>query len=211
MVLATACSASRTIPAAAPGTAFNQAVRGATTPLIDLDARSSGATVSADVYGASIGTWWNFRQPFVNPSLRKAGMKLVRFPGGSESDAYHWENGGSLCNGYGYITPGATFDNLMRHAARPLDLDVAITLNYGSNRACNGGGEPSEAAAWVADAKKHSDRVPYWTVGNEVYGSWEYDLHAKPHDPATYADAVRTGFYPAVKKANSGAKLGIVV
>ncbi|HEY1881980.1 MAG TPA: hypothetical protein VGG51_02930 [Candidatus Cybelea sp.] len=211
LLLATACSASRTIPAAAPGTAFNPAVRGATTPVIDLNARSSGPAVSADVYGASIGTWWNFRQSFVNPSLRKAAMKLVRFPGGSESDAYHWENGGSLCNGYGYITPGATFDNLMHHAARPLDLDVAITLNYGSNRACNGGGEPSEAAAWVAYAKQHSDRVPYWTVGNEVYGSWEYDLHAKPHDPATYSDAVRTGFYPAVKKANSNAKLGIVV
>ncbi len=52
---------------------------------------------------------------------------------------------------------------------------------------------------------------PYWTVGNEIYGSWEYDLHAKPHDPNAYSDAVRTGFYPAVKKADSSAKLGIVV
>ena len=64
-----------------------------------------------------------------------------------------------------------------------LDLDIAITLNYGSNRACNGGGEPSEAGAWVAHAKSRGYSVAYWTVGNEVYGSWEYDLHAHPHDP----------------------------
>lgn len=205
------CTATHTIPTTVTTTAFDGAVRGAAAPLIDLDASSAGPTVTRDVYGASIGTWWNFRQPFVNPSLRKSAMKLVRFPGGSESDAYHWEDGGSLCNGKGYITSGATFDNLIHHAARPLALDVAITLNYGSNRACNGGGEPSEAAAWVAYAKKRGYDVPYWTVGNEIYGSWEYDLHAKPHDPATYANAVRTGFYPAVKKANPNAKLGVVV
>jgi hypothetical protein len=211
LLVAASCAANRTIPTAAPDSASNGAVRGAANPVIDLNARSSGPTVAADVYGASMGTWWDFRQSFVNPSLRKAGIKLVRFPGGSESDAYHWEDGGSICDGMGYIAPGATFEHLMTHAGRPLDLDIAITLNYGSNRACNGGGEPSEAAAWVAEAKKHGYRVPYWTVGNEIYGSWEYDLHAKPHDPNTYSDAVRTGFYPAVKKANSSAKLGVVV
>ena len=111
----------------------------------------------------------------------------------------------------GYITPGATFDHLDDDLSAPLHIDVAITLNYGSNRACNGGGEPSEAAAWVAEAKSHGYRAEYWTVGNEVYGSWEYDLHPHPHDPATYSNAVRTGYYPAVKKANPQAKLGVVV
>ncbi len=28
--------------------------------------------------------------------------------------------------------------------------------------------------------------VNFWEVGNEVYGSWEVDHHAIPHDPATY-------------------------
>jgi hypothetical protein len=179
---------------------------------IVLDARSTGPAVTADAYGGSLVTWWDFREPFVNPSLREAGIGLVRWPGGSESDTYHWENGGSLCNpSAGYIMPGATFDNLMSMVAKPLGLDVAVTLNYGSNRACNGGGEPAEAAAWVAYAKSHGYRVAYWTVGNENYGSWEYDLHPQPHDPHTYAREVRTGFYPAVKGADPDAKLGIVV
>lgn len=206
LILATSCTAARTIPPAPPAPASAARI-----PVIELDASSSGPAVASDAYGASLDTWYNFRRSFVNPSLRKTGIKLVRFPGGSESDAYHWEHGGSICDKMGYITPGATFDNLMTHAAAPLDLDIAITLNYGSNRACDAGGEPSEAAAWVAEAKNRGYRAEYWTVGNEVYGSWEYDLHKNPHDPVTYSNAVRTGYYPAVKKANPQAKLGIVV
>jgi hypothetical protein len=206
LIVASSCTATKSIPSAPLAVQSSAKI-----PAVELDAQSSGPTVAADVYGASLDTWYDFRQPFVNPSMRKTGIKLVRFPGGSESDAYHWENGGSVCDSMGYITPGDTFDRLMTHAAAPLHLDIAITLNYGSNRACTGGGEPSEAAAWVAEAKHRGFNVPYWTVGNEEYGSWEYDLHAKPHDPTTYADAVRTGYYPAVKKADSSAKLGVVV
>jgi hypothetical protein len=206
LILTASCTATRTIP-----TALVESAQSLGIPAIELDARSSGPIVSRDAYGASVVTWYDFRQSFVNPSLHKSGIKLVRFPGGSESDAYHWEHGGSICDGMGYITPGATFDNLMTHAARPIDLDIAVTLNYGSNRACDGGGEPSEARAWVAEAKSHGYRVNYWTVGNEVYGSWEYDLHLHPHDPVTYANAVRTGYYPAVKRADAQVKLGVVV
>ena len=211
LLAAASCTATRAIPTSPSETSLDAAARNRAGSVIDLNARSAGPAVATDIYGASIGTWWDFNKSFVNPALRNAGIKLARFPGGSESDAYHWEDGGSICHGEGYIAPGMTFDNLMTHAARPLDLDIAITLDYGSNRTCKGGGEPSEAAAWVADAKKHGYHVPFWTVGNEIYGSWEYDLHSKPHDPNTYSDAVRTGFYPAVKKANASAKLGIVV
>lgn len=206
LIVVSSCTTARTIPSA-PSIVQSSA----DVPTIALDAGSSGPAVSADVYGASLDTWYDFRQSFVNSSLRKSGIDLVRFPGGSESDAYHWENGGSICDSMGYITPGDTFDHLMTHAAGPLHLDIAITLNYGSNRACNGGGEPSEAAAWVAEAKRRGFHVPYWTVGNEVYGSWEYDLHAKPHDPVTYSNAFRNGYYPAVKKADPSARLGAVV
>ena len=177
-----------------------------------MDAASSGPTVSADVYGAELGTWYDFRRPFVNPSLAAANMHLIRFPGGSESDLYHWENGGTICDpNQGYVYPAATFDNVMRDVAAPLSLDFAITLDYGSNPTCNGGGDPAEAGAWVAYSKSRGYPARYWTVGNEVYGSWEYDLHSKPHDPVTYSNAVRTGFYPAVKAADASAQLGVVV
>jgi hypothetical protein len=205
-----ACGGNRSIPTAPPVQTTAVSARNAV-PVIGLDANSAGPDVSGDVYGASLDTWYDFRQSFVNPSLRSADIALIRFPGGSESDVYHWEEGGSLCFNYGYITPGATFDNLMRRVAHPLKSAIAITLDYGTNRACNGGGEPSEAAAWVSHAKQRNENVAYWTVGNEVYGSWEQDLHAHPHDPHTYSNAVRNGYYPAVKQADPNAQLGVVV
>ena len=86
------CAGNRSIPPAAFQSAAESA-RDAAVPEIELDANSKGPDVSRDVYGASLDTWYDFRQSFVNPSLRSTGIALVRFPGGSESDAYHWENG----------------------------------------------------------------------------------------------------------------------
>ena len=212
LTLLAGCAGSRDVPVTIPAQAgaFAQQER-AQTPVVALDASSSGPLVGNDLYGASLDTWYDFSQGFVNRSLRKTGIHLIRFPGGSESDAYHWENGGSLCADMGYIAPGSTFDRFMSRVAGPVGSDVAITLNYGSNRACDGGGDPSEAGAWVAHAKARGYHVAFWTVGNEDYGSWEYDLHAHPHDPHTYSSAVRTGYYPAVKAADAHAELGVVV
>ena len=211
LLLTAGCGGNRTIPPGAPAQTTPLHFARTAVPTIELDAGSSGPAVSPDLYGASLDTWYDFRQSFVNPSLHKTGIRLVRFPGGSESDVYHWEHGGSLCFKYGYIAPGATFDNLMKRVARPLSIDIAITLDYGTNRACDAGGEPSEAAAWEAHAKSRGYHVPFWTVGNEVYGSWEKDLHTHPHDPHTYSDAVRTGYYPLIKKADASASVGVVV
>ena len=83
-------------------------------------------------------------------------------------------------------------------------MDVAITVNYGSNPACDAGADPSEAAGWVkyANNTKHYG-VTWWTVGNEEFGSWETDKHTQPHDPAQYASLVAAGFYPQMKAASS--------
>jgi len=49
--------------------------------------------------------------------------------------------------------------------------------------------------------------------GNEVYGGWEYDLHAQKNDPGTYAAAVAgsNGYYQLMKNADSTAQVGVVV
>lgn len=202
------CAGIRSVPPS-QSTALDRATR--LRAAVIIDARSTGPAVSDDVYGGSLDTWYDFVRGFVNPSLQKTRIHLIRFPGGSESDAYHWENGGTVCANQGYVTAPSTFDHLMTRVASPLNIDIAITLNYGSNTACDGGGEPGEAAAWAAHARSRGYHVSYWTVGNEVYGSWEYDLHTRPHDPHVYARWVREGYYPAVKKADPQAQVGIVV
>ena len=117
---------------------------------IVVDAAHGFPAVSEDLIGASLATWSDVTQPYVKQTFISTGLRSVRWPGGSESDAYHWQNGGTICDGQGYVYPASTFDNFMNDAAIPAKLDVSLTLNYGSNATCDGGGDPAEAAAWVS-------------------------------------------------------------
>jgi len=57
----------------------------------------------------------------------------------------------------------------------------------------------------------------YWEIGNECYGSWEYDLHGTSgsglagaaHDPFTYAQAFRW-FYQKMLAVDSTIRIGMV-
>jgi hypothetical protein len=179
------------------------------TPSVIIHSGSHGPVISHLILGMNMAGWVDITETGLSKALSALDLAATRWPGGSESDQYHWQTNSS-CNG-GYTDTNSTFDNFENDVAKPAKLDVAITLNYGSNAACNAGGDPTEAAAWVAHAKANGDNVKYWTVGNEEYGSWEYDLHAKKNDPTTYASAVATGYYPDVKAADSNAQVGVVV
>jgi len=182
-----------------------------------VNAASSIATVSPVLIGANMAGWYDQTTPGLAASLRGVGFTATRYPGGSTSDTYHWE--GTTANpalpttcGGGYVSPNSTFDNFMNDVALPANLDVAITLNYGSNEACNGGGDPTEAAAWVGYANNtRKYGIHWWTVGNEEFGSWEYDLHPLQHDAGTYANAVASGYYPDIKAQDPTAMVGVVV
>ena len=145
--------------------------------------------------------------------------RILRWPGGSSADTYHWRTQTECNPSNNQLTsaydPRSTFENFMHDIVIPGHYDVAITVNYGSNETCTGGGDPREAAAWVAYAKRKGyDRyIKYWTVGNEEFGNWEYDLHSHSHDPMTYAKAVSgpDGYYALMKAADPAAKIGVVV
>jgi hypothetical protein len=178
------------------------------TATVTVNPAAAGPAVTDKILGMNMANWFDPTQSGVASALKKGGIKSLRWPGGSASDRFHWATN-TLC-GSGYVSPNATFDNFFADVVTPDKLDVAVTVDYGSNAACNAGGDPTEAAAWVAYAKAHGDAVSHWTVGNEVYGSWEYDLHAKKNDPTTYANAVATGFYPDMKAADPKALVGVV-
>jgi len=105
------------------------------------------------------------------------------------------------------------FTNFVNNMAKPANLDVALTANYGSNADCNAGGDPSEAAAWVTAALADGITPSHMTVGNEEYGSWEYDLHSTKNDPTTYASAVvgTDGYYNSIKTASPDTLVGVDV
>ncbi len=165
--------------------------------------------ISKDLMGFNMHAVTDVAQPGMAQLLTSAKAGMVRWPGGSQSDLYHWRTN-TMCDGW-VPHPNSTFDQFMTSIAKPAKVKTAITLNYGTNETCDGGGDPAEAAAWVAYAKSKGYGVKYWTVGNESFGNWETDLHAQPHNATVYAREVADGYYPQIKAADSTAKVGVVV
>jgi hypothetical protein len=180
---------------------------------VTVDLTSSGPAVTDKLMGMNMAVWYDLvsNQAGIVDAFQAAGITQVRWPGGSDSDLYHWATN-TLCDN-GYADKNDTFSNFVNDMAVPANLDVALTANYGSNATCNGGGEPSEAAAWVTAALADGITVSHMTVGNEEYGSWEYDRHSTPNDPTIYAAAVvgTTGYYDSIKTASPNTLVGVVV
>jgi hypothetical protein len=88
-------------------------------------------------------------------ALQDAGITNLRVPGNNGIDAlYHWSNG-AITNPYTEDRAPAFAREKMFPAVVPLidQLGTAIvSVNYGTNLDGSGGGEPAEAAAWVAYA-----------------------------------------------------------
>ena len=88
------------------------------------------------------------------PYLRTAGVTTPRYPGNhGVADLYHWSSASETkYKGVAlpYLSPESNFGNFAQTAEK---LGGAlIVVNYGSNAEGTGGGEPAEAAAWVAYA-----------------------------------------------------------
>jgi len=87
--------------------------------------------------------------------LEDAGITNLRLPGGGGVDAlYHWSTG-TIINPYTDDRAPAFPKERMFPAAVPtIDQlgSALVTVNYGTNPDGSGGGEPAEAAAWVAYA-----------------------------------------------------------
>ena len=175
-----------------------------TTPLAATD----------QILGMNLAAWYDVAStsnaPNLEAAFQTAGIKTVRWPGGSWSDAYNWETN-TECGGY--ATPTDTFSNFVTNLVIPTGLDVGLTADYGTGENCTGAGDPAEAASWVAEALKLGITVSHMTVGNEEYGSWEVDNHAIEHDPATYAAAVAgsSGYYALIKAASAKTLVGVDV
>ncbi|MGA2654307.1 MAG: hypothetical protein ABSF28_27620, partial [Terracidiphilus sp.] len=187
---------------------------------VTVTAPTTPLAVTDQLRGLNMAVWNDTTLADAVTPFETTGIKAVRWPGGSTSDVYHWEGTNSnpssptLCDN-GYASPNATFANFVNDLAIPADLDIALTANYGSDEACTGGGDPAEAAAWVANALTLGVTVSHMTVGNEEYGHWEYDLHTAKWDPTTYAAAVGTstsnGYYEQIKAASPSTLVGVDV
>jgi hypothetical protein len=195
----------------ASGTAVTAMATVTVASSVTVDLSTPGPAITDQLLGLNMAVWYDVTTPGIIPAFQAAGIKAVRWPGGSTSDVYHWSTN-TGCDG-AYADGNSTFSNFVTDLADAANLDVALTANYGSNTACNGGGEASEAAAWAAQALTDGITVSHMTVGNEEYGHWEYDLHTATNDPTTYAAAVAgsSGYYAQIKAASPNTLVGVDV
>src|SRR5215469_16405121 len=185
-----------------------------------------GGRVSIDAQSPRLATVSNNYTTYeaMMTAFRSANFGMVRWPMAGISDYYHRQtNSFSSCSSIWNPTARTTFDQFMQQVAQPLGVDVNITVNYGSNSTCTGGGDPNEAAAWVdyANNQMHYG-IKYWSIGNEqYYGSpilgstfTTPDFNILPTDAgsvgsATYASQVASQFYPLMKAKDPTIQIGV--
>jgi hypothetical protein len=191
------------------------------TASVTVNATAGLGTVPAHGIGLNTAVYDGFmNDAAIAPLLKAAGVTAMRYPGGSYSDIYNWQNQ-TAAEG-GFVAANTSFANFMT-TANAAGAAPVITVNYGT-------GTPSLAAAWVQNAATNNDGVTYWEVGNEVYGNgtyganWEADAHCHSSlngplvtvgsapsqtfncGPAEYAANVAS-FASAMHAANANAKV----
>jgi hypothetical protein len=222
-------------------TPFRQSIRGAglllaltalplwgqKTAQVQVNVKTELAVVPDAGYGIGMSVYDNdFTSPGLPDKLRTAGVTALRFPGGSYSDCFHWKTTSETVGTHIYINPNDTFDHFMINNVLPAGAEAIVTVNYGSNAAGTGGGDPSEAADWVRYANREKGwNIRYWEIGNEIGGNgyfgpaWEEDLHA-PYDnnrkgnPALSQGAYGRNaldFVRAMKAVDPSIKIGVGV
>ena len=208
---------------------------------VTVQAAQSGRVIDNRLFGINTAMWdSNLGTATTLSLMTAAGVRFMRFPGGSNSDFYDWTNQGAA-----WESTTTTFAGLIGAAG----AQTVITTNYGS-------GSPQMAAAWVAYCNAATANATsigtdsagrnwytasywaalrgatplqtddgmnflranhpnpygfkYWEIGNEVYGSWEEDNHAVPHDPITYASVTQAAT-ALMKQVDPTIKIGVVI
>lgn len=176
--------------------------------------------------GINAAAWdANLMDASVPALLADANLRVLRYPGGSTSNNYHWVSNTVDDPSQGGVVESANFDAFM-DVVDSTGAQAMITVNYGS-------GSAEEAAQWVRYANKgghhyrgpvptypgasklgHRYQIRYWEIGNEVYGDGTYgatwEVNRKPHDPTTYAKGV-VEYSAAMKAVDPSIQIGVVL
>ncbi|MBW8800878.1 MAG: cellulose-binding protein [Streptomyces sp.] len=186
------------------GGAVNATADAAPAVTVTVDAGASLGTVPDTGLGLNTGFGdGNMGDATVSSLMKAAGVRQLRYPGGSGADFFHWKPGSGTA-------PATDFDHFMA-TAKTVGAQPILTANYGS-------GTPQEAAEWVKYANVDKGYgVKYWEIGNEVYGNghygdgkgWEQDDHADK-SPTAYATNL-VAYSKAMKAVDPTVKIGAVL
>ncbi len=166
------------------------------TAQLDVHPIPTGSPVSSNIMGAAITNRLDLTRSNLTAALSIAGITMSRFPGGETADYYNWRTNtdgpGACASPSGTPAPSSTFANYMTDFAAHLSSPAVsnVQVNYGTNSACTGGGDPKLAASWVLAATTTPGyiRSQFWTVGNEQYYENAHnsiDMHTGTNCPGT--------------------------
>jgi hypothetical protein len=178
--------------------AYDQTAVSTLTPtVISINATSIITKIPFSVFGQNANMWMGpvaDNASFINP-LNDLQPHIIRFPGGSASDAYFWNaqqgvnppdvpskifdlNGVAQDPGYNYGMTTANWecslDNYYSMMAKTNNKGI-ITVNFGYSRYGTGPNPVATAAHLAADWVRYDNgRTQLWEIGNENYGNWEW-------------------------------------
>ena len=173
------------------------AIPASATSTVTVDATSIITKIPLSEFGHN-AVWWmgpvagdaRFIEPITN-----LHPHIIRFPGGSSSDAYFWnaeqgvnpagapamftkDDGTKEPSGFSYGKTNynwqCNLDNYYTMLQQTNNKGI-ITINYGFARYGTGVNPVADAAHLAADWVRYDNgRTQLWEIGNENYGNWEW-------------------------------------
>lgn len=162
---------------------------------VTIDASNILTKIPNSIFGQNANSWMTqivTETSLVN-NINNLHSGVIRFPGGSISDTYFWNqvnappadapatlldaNGNTISNPYWYGKINASWtisiDNYYQLLQQTGNTGM-ITVNYGYARYGTGTNPVAAAAHLAADWVRYDNgRTKYWEIGNETNGTWE--------------------------------------
>ncbi|MCW3092548.1 MAG: alpha-L-arabinofuranosidase-like protein [Ferruginibacter sp.] len=173
------------------------AAAGNVTTTVTADASSIITKIPLSEFGQN-GVWWMgpaITVPSAVTNITNLHPHIIRFPGGSSSDAYFWNSPEGVIPpdvparikdkdyidrdpfyNYGKTTLNwkCSLDNYYSLLQQTNNQGI-ITINFGYSRYGTSANPVATAAHLAADWVRYDNgRTKYWEIGNENYGDWEW-------------------------------------
>jgi len=164
-------------------------------------------------------------RPELMALIDNLGLKLLRYPGGTPSDFFHWQEAigptdlrtpqidpfQSSPDQYTYYCPTYGPDEFAQ-VARELETDLLITPNVGTT----GSEGAAEAAAWLRHYQDAGVRARFWEIGNENYlpgflpDGGPYALAGAYKTPTEYA-ALFNAYAASLRAVDPTVQIGAII
>ncbi|MFI5157719.1 MAG: alpha-L-arabinofuranosidase [Sphingobacteriales bacterium] len=164
--------------------------------IVTVDLSKEITKVSSLVYGNNANPFMGqiATVPILINNITSLSPNIIRFPGGSLSDVYFWDqsshapadvpaqlldNNGNASTASYWFGNNSSYNGTMTvdnyySVLQQTNSTGLITVNYGYARYGTSANPVQTAAHYAANWVRYDKgRTKYWEVGNEIYGNWE--------------------------------------